>query len=195
MIQKYKEHRNFFDLKALEYNLSDIDKIKTEEIIKSVDFSRDHIVLDIGCGKGALFPILKKFNPNLKIIGIDLSFKMLINNRHKDFPTSQGISEYLPIKSNSTDAIINFCVFPHIIHKETALQEFHRVLKLNGRYYIIHPNGREQINNLHKGIGNPVNNDFLLTIKEIEELLSANRFVLKTKVDNNDKFFLEAIKI
>lgn len=194
MIQEYIKHRSFFDLKALEYRLSEADEIRTEEIIKSIDFSKESIVLDIGCGKGVLFPILKKFNPNLKIIGIDLSFKMLISNQYKSYPILQGISEHLPIKSNSIDAVINFCVFPHIIHKERALQEFHRVLKSSGRYYIIHPSGREQINDLHRTIGDPVGNDLLPSSSELEKLLTASKFRLKTIIDTDNEFFLESTK-
>jgi len=93
-------------------------------------------ILDLGCGNGRLFEILKE--KGVSYIGIDNS-KQLINLAKKKYPKAQffvGSALNLPFKDNSFDSIYSMAVLHLIPSKQSRLlflKEAKRVLKKNGR--------------------------------------------------------------
>jgi len=75
-------------------------------------------VLDIGCGNGRFFKIVKKKNANY--VGIDNSEKLLEIARDKygaeaKFITTDATS--LPFQNNSFDIVVSFAILHHIPSK------------------------------------------------------------------------------
>jgi len=99
------------------------------------------VLLDVGCGAGnKIKNISKNFN-RLKIIGIDLSTRVLMyaykDNNNAFF--SRGDAENLPIRDESIDYIISFDLFEHLLHPKKAMREYHRVLKKGSIFHSFIP--------------------------------------------------------
>lgn len=198
LFHRYREYRKFFDEKSGNWTFSEEDRFKAQSLLKGIVIPPLGSILDVGCGTGRLFPILKDLTPNATIIGCDLSWRMLSDNHkiseNRQVYVLQCYGEMLPLRNNSIDVVLNYCVFPHLKHKETAIKEFYRVLKKNGLYYIIHPDGRKAINERHRYIGEPVSHDLLPPSEEINNLLKVHSFHVDQIIDQPDLFYISAIK-
>jgi ubiquinone/menaquinone biosynthesis C-methylase UbiE len=102
------------------------------------------IVLDLGSGGGIdVFFASKKVGPKGKVIGVDMTEKMIKKSRetakkygYKNVEFRLGEIENLPIEDNFIDAIISNCVINLSPDKEKVFREAYRVLKLGGRIMI-----------------------------------------------------------
>ena len=104
----------------------------------------DHI-LDVGCGTGFYFPVLKKFSK--KIVGFDFSpemideAKLLIKEKKLlNIKAEVGDVEKLKYKDKSFDCVICFDVLHHIPNLKKGLKEINRVMKDDGIFIAIEPN-------------------------------------------------------
>ncbi|MCK4641859.1 MAG: class I SAM-dependent methyltransferase [Candidatus Marinimicrobia bacterium] len=193
----YKQHQDFFNQKAETWTISDNQIRFIKQLEDLVDFKGTETVLDIGCGTGNLFPYLQQKIPGGKLIGIDFAFNMLYRCREKFQERTivlQSMAEVLPIRSTSIDVVINYCLFPHLKYKRNALREFERVLKKEGRYYILHPQGSNEINCLHRDIGEPVCFDVIEPVESVVAMLQLNGFSTRQAIDRCDMFLIEAVK-
>ena len=96
------------------------------------------VVLDVGCGRGRSFKILKEwFSPD-RIIGADVDGNMLaiaarqIKKHRMDVDLIQGSSCCLAVADQSVDMVFCHQTFHHLVDHESAIREFHRVLKPGG---------------------------------------------------------------
>ncbi len=95
-------------------------------------------VLDLGCGNGRLFNVLK--NKNIKYIGVDNSEGLLME-AHNQFPEDRekfvkADALNLPFRENEFDVILSIAVLQHIPSKQYRikfLQECLRTLDKNGK--------------------------------------------------------------
>ncbi|MBL7150551.1 methyltransferase domain-containing protein [Candidatus Microgenomates bacterium] len=99
-------------------------------------------VLSVGCGTGTLEIKLAEKFPNSKIVGLDLSPKMVKQARLKSKTLAnvefiEGNSESLPFNKKSFDVVLCIHSFHHYSNQEIALQEAFRVLKKNGNFIMI----------------------------------------------------------
>ena len=101
--------------------------------------------LDIGCGTGwALGQIARSANNEGFFYGIDLSFKMIekAKDNFKSFNNFQFIkasADSIPLKDDFFDVIICTNSFHHYFNPDNALKEMRRLLKPDGRLYILDP--------------------------------------------------------
>jgi ubiquinone/menaquinone biosynthesis C-methylase UbiE len=113
--------------------------IELAEIKQNVNF------LDIGCGTGwAVGLAAKKANYNGNFYGIDISDKMIEKakknfNEHDNLHFIKANSESIPLNSDFFDTIICTNSFHHYLHPDRAMSEISRLLKLDGRIYILDP--------------------------------------------------------
>jgi ubiquinone/menaquinone biosynthesis C-methylase UbiE len=99
--------------------------------------------LDLGCGTGwAVCYVAKIANGKGNFVGIDISKGMI----EKSISNANGLanvnfyeanSDHLPLESNYFDTVICTNSFHHYSRPEAALSEVNRVLKPNGRIYIL----------------------------------------------------------
>jgi SAM-dependent methyltransferase len=95
--------------------------------VKSM-FKNKDTILELGCGGG-----IKYFSNKYKMIGLDLSFRSLINAPYSI--KIQANANSLPIADETIDGIISNSFWEHIdpVQKSIMLDEFKRVLKKNGK--------------------------------------------------------------
>ncbi|MDJ0846489.1 class I SAM-dependent methyltransferase [Crocosphaera sp.] len=99
-------------------------------------------VLDLGCGTGRLLNRLAANFPDLQGIGVDLSPRMLkeareTNQHHPRLIFTRGNAESLPCADNEFDAVFNTISFLHYPNPQQVFKEVSRVLKPQGRFYLV----------------------------------------------------------
>ena len=102
-------------------------------------------LLDVGCGTGFYFPLLKEHAEN--VTGIDVSASMLDEARElirEKQLTNCRVSEYsalaLPFDDNSMDVVHSWDFLHHVPDVPKAVSQISRVLKPGGRYVALEPN-------------------------------------------------------
>ncbi len=102
-------------------------------------FSKDEMILDIGCGSGLQTMLIAKRCK--KVIGIDISEKAItIAKSISHYMKGRINSEFRCVKLENAnfepeffDRIFSFCVIEHISNYREVLKEAHRILKSNGQ--------------------------------------------------------------
>ncbi|PIR97594.1 MAG: hypothetical protein COT91_00380 [Candidatus Doudnabacteria bacterium CG10_big_fil_rev_8_21_14_0_10_41_10] len=87
------------------------------------------LILDNGCGSGHLGEVLR----DKKIIGLDLSEKMLKYATKRLTEVHQGSAESLPFNNSHFDTIFCRSLLHHLQNPEVAVKEVARVLKPGGK--------------------------------------------------------------
>lgn len=99
---------------------------------------KNHFVLDVGCGNGAL----KKLLPYNRLVGVDVlkdSINLVLKAGYIQAKQVDLNHEKLPFKNNSFDVIICSHILEHLLFPIKATQEMRRVLKSNGFLFISSP--------------------------------------------------------
>lgn len=104
-------------------------------ILKLLENESFSSLLDLGCGTGELlYQIQKKYHSE-RLIGIDISDKMIDVANEKKIDKAHfilGDTEYLPFENNTFDVVICNDSFHHYPSPEKVLDEAYRVLKNSG---------------------------------------------------------------
>ena len=113
-------------------------------IVDAISRFDDPLVLELGCGTGALTRYLLEMKPNVRLVGLDVSplcVKEAIERFERyprvDFQVANAYE--LPIQSDSADAVVAASVIHHL-DVERALKECYRVLKPGGAVWFSEPN-------------------------------------------------------
>lgn len=112
----------------------------TARLAEVAGVGRDHVVLDLACGKGVTALFLAR-ERGCRVIGLDLSEKMIATCRNS--AQEEGLAgrvsfllgdgENLPFDDSSFDAIVSECSFSLLPNKEPAARDMARVLKPGGK--------------------------------------------------------------
>ena len=188
-LNDYINIQKFFDEKSISWHFSEKDSRNAIKLVSMLTYENPEIILDVGCGTGELYPFLRKRHKETKIIGMDLSLKMLKKIHFNYDCIFQGNAEKLPIQNDSVDIVLNYCVFPHFIDKIQAIKEAFRVLKKNGHYYIIHPDGRKKTDEKHRNQKFTVVSHLLPRNDEFYESLSSTGFWIFKHIDQDVLLF------
>jgi ubiquinone/menaquinone biosynthesis C-methylase UbiE len=115
------------------------------ELFKALFKNKAGKILDVGCGTGLYWPVLKNYGN--EIIGIDSSEAMIKEARHLiKRKKLSGVNarvqncEDIDMADESFDSVLCVDVLHHIPNLKSALKEFHRILKPGGRLIAIEPN-------------------------------------------------------
>lgn len=118
---------------------------RIEDIIKTLEIKKNHLILDAGCGTGYLIRAIKEKRSSVQIGAIDFSREML-NRAAKRCKNLENINfkeadlnELLPYSSNTFDAIVCDNVLYAVPRPDFTLKEFFRVLKPKGRLVVVIP--------------------------------------------------------
>jgi ubiquinone/menaquinone biosynthesis C-methylase UbiE len=98
----------------------------------------DAVVLDVGCGRGALMEDAVPFRQGLrvlkgkcrKVIGIDVDEEARLNPFLDEFRLITG--DQWPVPDQSVDVVISITVLEHVEHPDAFFAELSRVLKPGG---------------------------------------------------------------
>ena len=160
--------------------------------IKNLDIKPHDSVLDLCCGTGDLARLVKKFQPEAHVTGIDFSEKMLEiainknseNNPLKQIKYIQGDVTNLPYEDNSFDFVTMGFGLRNIANAEKAVEEAYRVLRPNGSFLHLDFGKKNFISKIYDkttpllirlASGNSVSYSYLINSKKIfplpEELI------------------------
>jgi ubiquinone/menaquinone biosynthesis C-methylase UbiE len=140
-------------------------------------------VLDVGTGTGVLIPyLIKAVGPSGSVTAIDLSEKMVQACKTKyaevkNVNIEVGNIEDAAFPAESFDAVTCFGVFPHMDHKQKALQNINRVLKRGGKLVIAHALSSEELKAHHKKASKHVEHAVLPEKNDLMQLLEQAEFV------------------
>lgn len=115
-----------------------------KEIAQIVNPTMGTSVLDIGCGWGLLLMELHNLGRGLKLYGIDISPKMVQIAKLKlkktdDAEVLEGYADDLPYKDNSFQYVTCILSFHHHPDSLRSLKEMYRVLKPDGKVFLLDP--------------------------------------------------------
>ena len=109
----------------------------TQKAINFCKLTREHNVLDLGCGRGASIEYLHK-EYQIRAVGIDASKQLLQTAKAKN-PYAQIIfakADALPFFGGSFQAVFAECTLSLMDNLGEVLNEAYRVLRLNGWFII-----------------------------------------------------------
>lgn len=101
--------------------------LETELLSK---YTKDKEVLEAGCGTGLI--LVRMREKTKKIIGFDLSEKMLKVAKERNCQVVQGEINRIPFKDKSFDVVCSFKVLAHIPQIKEAISEMARVVRDDG---------------------------------------------------------------
>lgn len=193
--------REFFDKEARgwdgRYHQDDESEIR--KLVERFDLRPGDRILDVGTGNGFLLPhLLRRARDTGKIVALDFSWNMIceaakIGKTDKVLFVNASV-ESLPIKDQTIDCVTCLASFAHVSRKREAIIEAARVLKKNGRLYITHPMGKEELAEHHRQVGEPVRNDRLPPDSEIIEMIKESGLKDVEIIDQQDLYLASARK-
>jgi len=153
-------------------------------VISLLNLKENVCMLDIGCGTGwALGRAANAIDGKGTFYGVDLSEKMIEKAKenfqgNENFHFFKANAEEIPLEDNQFDIIICTNSFHHYFNQEKALKEMHRLLKPQGRVYILDPTVdnwviRQIAKGMHLFIKDKVN---LHTSKEFGTIITRSGF-------------------
>jgi len=114
-----------------------------KHFLKNIDFKKGQVWADIGAGFLQKTAKTKKALPDIKILAMDQSKKMLRKGLEKnpDFSGDVFVGDLnaIPMSINSLDGVFIFQVLHHLTEEKLrkGLQEIQRVIKNNGQVAIV----------------------------------------------------------
>jgi len=182
--QAMDKRREYYDAFVEEW-----DKMFTAEdleilsfLIESFDIKEYDKIVDLGCGTGVLFDLLRRrVGPEGLVVGVDLSSEM-VKKARKNFPfknimTIDADAEMLPLKSDLFDVAVSFAAFAHFTCQESVMVEASRILKKGGKFHIIHLLSSKELDTYHLKAGGPVADDHIPSLERMKEIFSSGNFV------------------
>lgn len=114
------------------------------KLVEQTRIEKGHTILDLGCGTATLTILLKKAQPEAKVVGLDADPKILeiaqakVANEGLDISLDYGTAFELPYIDNSLDCIVSSMVFHHLTreNKVRSFMEVLRVLKSGGWLHV-----------------------------------------------------------
>ena len=188
MENKIKE---FFDSIAKDWDNSLDNLEKIESLIDLLGINKGDDVLDVGCGKGIITPLLYKRSQN-KVIAMDLSPNM-IRGAIEAYGDKSDLhfvcGDFLEAGiENQFDYIVIFNAYPHFMDVEKLSNVVYKALKPNGHFAIIHSLSKEELNTHHKqhamGVSRP------LEAADIEAKKFDPNFKVEKTIDEKDKYLI-----
>jgi ubiquinone/menaquinone biosynthesis C-methylase UbiE len=112
-------------------------------------------VLDIGCGTGTLATMIKRFHPDVEVVGIDPDPQALARARRKaakaavSIQFDEGFGDDLPYAAASFDSVFSSFMFHHLPSDEKGktLRAVRCVLKPGGGFHMLDFEGPESGSN------------------------------------------------
>ena len=193
------KHQEFFDSLADEWDLAftaeDLERLS--HIVEQLHVQESWHVLDLGCGTGVLFDMVRRrVGRHGSVTGVDSSFEMaekaLRNFPFENVNVVDADAACLPFGDDTFDMGIAFASFPHFTDKEHAIEELHRVLKDGAVFYIIHLESSKEITAAHQSIGGAVENDAIPPETMMHQMFERGRFINSSIEDHPGLYLAKA---
>lgn len=187
--------REHFDRQAPEYDQRDTwyysreGKISCRDIARRLNNTRYTRLLDVGCGTGYLFELLRPAEDS-EWVGIDISPRMIEMARAKNIPGTKflvGPANRLPFAEASFDVVVCSQSFHHYPYQREAMNEVWRALKPGG-LYILADTGLG-------GLGGWFDNHILFKLLRSGDCKIRNRFGIEKMMRKNGFEVLESYNL
>ncbi|MFZ0930318.1 MAG: class I SAM-dependent methyltransferase, partial [Syntrophobacteraceae bacterium] len=112
-------------------------------------------VADIGCASGVFSQLLRE--SNVKAIGLDLSYPLLVVGRRK-YPGASfvvGDAECLPLPTGKADGVLLSGIIHHLPEPSQCAREVFRILKPGGAFIAFDPNRHNLFMYLYRDRSSP----------------------------------------
>ncbi|GIV99723.1 class I SAM-dependent methyltransferase [Roseiflexus sp.] len=193
----WREEQAFFDRLADSWDAMARPETlaRLTDIITGLGLSSGARVLDVGCGTGVLFALLRScIGDQGLLIGLDVSRRML------DYAVARGDADLCiqadaenpPLCDRMFDWIICNAVLPHFTDKAATLRALCRCLAPHGTLVICHANSREMINAIHRRAGGAVADDRLPDPATLTTLLLQSGLSPVHTLDGIDRYVMIA---
>src|SRR3989339_1032894 len=134
MISTQKIRDNFSRSAAHYEKYADIQAKLAQELLEEIigaGYTANE-VLDIGCGTGWLLGQLKRFLPQSRLYGLDISLEMARQAGAKISRVLAADAAFLPFKDKALDLVLSNAVYQWVPDLRAAFKEAYRVLKSGG---------------------------------------------------------------
>ncbi len=113
-----------------------LHKFIKDRCIKNINIKPHDNVIDLCCGTGDIAGLIKKYQPQANVTGIDFSENMLeiAKNRNDGVKYYQGDVTNLPYPDNTFDVVTMGFGLRNIQNAEKAVEEVYRILRPKGRF-------------------------------------------------------------
>lgn len=165
------------------------------------DFSgSDALIVDLGCGTGISSHMwASALGRHGAVVAIDRSLEMVQVGRsrhdHRRIRWICGDAHELPLQDCEADVVVALHLWPHLDDEGEALAEWRRVLKPEGKLWIVHLSSRAKVNAIHASGGKAIRRDRLLPVGELAAKVRASGFRIERTQDDDDRYFLEASRV
>lgn len=113
-------------------------------LVRQARVSKDHKVLDLGCGTATLTLLIKQAHPEAQVTGLDGDPKALgiagekVARSGLNITLDEGMAFNLPYPDNSFDRVFSGLLFHHLTRedKKRTLKEVYRVLRPDGELHV-----------------------------------------------------------
>ena len=170
--------REFFDKEADGWDdrCHQDDEKEMRLLVERFELKPAEWVLDLGTGGGVLLCHLRrKVGEEGRVVGLDFSWKMIrqaSRARGKEaFFLVNACVQKLPMRDHSFDCITCMDAFAHMNDKRVVLNEMGRILKKDGRLYLLHTLEREKLAEYHREVGGVVRDDVLPADSEMRQMM------------------------
>lgn len=187
--------REFFNKKAATWNQTvHHDTRKINALLDMVGIYKGFRILDVGCGTGILVPFLmERVGQEGLVTCIDISDQMIRIAREKyKYPNLSFVVD--DIHNAKLDGkyhvAVCYSAFPHFEDKKTALLNIRGLLHQEGKLAIMHSQGRNQINNLHRRVGGGLEKHLLPPSGELERLMAECGIQPLLSIDNQEVYLV-----
>lgn len=183
--------KEFFESIADNWNNEKDDLNRIRGLFKEIDIKNNEDILDLGCGKGIITPIINEYTNKL-VYGIDLSEKMIKGAKIKNPDLNKYnyiCGDYLNYSFDlKFDKIIIFNAYPHFLDKNAFAIKAYNDLKDDGLLIIMHNLGKDELNKYHHNHADKISNG-LMEPKEEEKALNGY-FKLVKSIDENNRYLM-----
>ncbi|MGH3772923.1 MAG: class I SAM-dependent methyltransferase [Pseudonocardiaceae bacterium] len=111
-----------------------------ERLISRLEVDAEHVVADIGCGKGGLSRRVLEHQPTARVLGVNIDAAQLALARvhgEQAWPGYVvGSAERLPLRDHSVDAALVVELLTHVRDKAAFWTEITRVVRPGGRLVV-----------------------------------------------------------
>lgn len=112
--------------------------LAAKEIVRELKIKPNDKILELGCGIGLLAnSIIKTANLSLEYFGLDLYKNSAMATYKNGVNSTQADLIFLPFPNKSFDHLISTDVLEHVQDADSAISEISRVLKTEGKAFIV----------------------------------------------------------
>lgn len=192
-----EKNKIFFNDKAKGWSVSEENTRIADEVIERLSIKPDEKVVDIGCGTGILYDLLTERDV-MHYVGIDISEKMLETFAER-FPLATLVCEDFEGDISHIQGDNDYCIIfnavPHFENLFRVFENANELLKVGGRFIIVHCRTREGLKAHHAAINyqSPKAEPIPLD-EELVTLCREARFEIAA-LEDEDYFYFECVKL